>query len=120
MSAGFISRINNCARMPPSVLFRRGFGQSPCVQNTFDSEDNILPSIEFVRHGRATEQATGIDVPERASIGRVERQQVSGNISSEKHTPCRGQDTGMPFPLLALSAPTDPAGLVIDCEQKRL
>ena len=53
---------------------RQRRGQRGGVENVLDSEDEVLPSVEFVGHRRRIHAAAGVQVPQGFARGRIESQ----------------------------------------------
>ncbi len=72
---------------------RQRRGQREGVENVLDSEDEVLPSVEFVGHRRRIHATAGVQVPQGFARGRIESQQIAGIIGAKQEMSAGGKNS---------------------------
>ena len=58
--------------------------QCEAIEDVLDSQDDVLPPVEFVGHRRGRHASASVQVPQRLPRGGIQSQQVAGIIGAKE------------------------------------
>src|SRR6267378_298148 len=80
------------------------------IQRVAGGDEHVLAAVDQIRFGRVRHLAE-LRVPERLAVGRIERDEISGNVAAKQQLSSRCHQTGRRASAAAASELVPPHGL---------